>query len=227
MKTLGTRLSTNRYMLRVVYYPWILLPYPVRRLVASAGIWGLQLLRRTRGTHRRQELTPPDKMFALSFWGVPDVDTTDYVLTVDGNVRTPLRLSLEELKGLDTVERPVTLDCVGGSRNNAVMRGVPFEYLLARAEAEADTRTAVFYCADGFHTTHPVEDLVQTEAFLAYAASGLEEPEHGSPLRLVAPRKYGYKWAKWVVRIELTSGSPKGYWERRGLPDRAWVGDIR
>ena len=32
----------------------------------------------------------------------------------------------------------------------------------------------------------------------------------------VAPGKYGYKWAKWVVRIELVAGSPKGYWEQRG-----------
>ena len=50
--------------------------------------------------------------------------------------------------------------------------------------------------------------------------------EHGYPLRLVAPGKYGYKWAKWVEGIEFVTGSPKGYWESRGLPNRAQVGDI-
>ncbi len=63
--------------------------------------------------------------------------------------------------------------------------------------------------------------------FWPYAVYGREIPGLGFPLRLTAPGKYGYKWAKWVVRIELVPGSPKGYWEQRGLPDRAWIGDIR
>ena len=124
------------------------------------------------------------------------------------------------------VERQVTLDCVGGLRNNSVMRGVSFASLLDLAGSKADVRTAVFHCADGYVNTHPVEDLIHTDAFMAYAENGRETPAHGYPLRLVAPGKYGYKWAKWVVRIELVAGSPKGYWEQRGVPDRAWVGNI-
>ncbi len=90
-----------------------------------------------------------------------------------------------------------------------------------------DAATAVFHCADGYFTTHPVKDLLETEAYLAYTINGQETPAHGFPMRLVSPGKYGYKWAKWVVRIELAAGSPMGYWEQRGLPDRAWVGDLR
>ncbi len=90
-----------------------------------------------------------------------------------------------------------------------------------------DSATAVFHCADGYFTTHPMKDLIETEAYLAYAINGEESPEHGYPLRLVSPGKYGYKWAKWVVRIELVPGSPLGYWEQRGLPNQAWVGDVR
>ena len=157
---------------------------------------------------------------------MPDVNPDDYTLTVDGAVESPLVLTLDEMKGLPLVERLVTLDCVGGSRNNAVMRGVAFEELLHRVQPKPDAETAVFHCADGYVTTHPVSDLVETKAYLAYAVNGAEDPDYGYPLRLVAPRKYGYKWAKWVVRIELAPGSPKGYWEKRGLPDRAWVGDV-
>ena len=150
-----------------------------------------------------------------------------YALTVDGSVGSPLRLGMDELKVLAAVERPVTLDCVGGSRNNCVMRGISFQELLEMAGPDEDVRTAVFHCADGFFTTHPVEDLINTQAFMAYEVNGQELSEHGFPLRLVAPGKYGYKWAKWVERIEFVPGSPKGYWEQRGLPDRAWVGDLR
>ena len=116
---MGSRLSTNRYLLRVVYYPWLVLPYPVRRIVTIAGIWGLRFVSRVRGIHRLSSLTPPDKLFSLSFWGVPNISQAEYSLTVDGSVGHPLTLSLEELKSLPAVERQVTMDCVGGSRNIA------------------------------------------------------------------------------------------------------------
>ena len=226
-KTIGTRLSTNRHLLRAIYFPWILLPYPVRRVVTIGGVWALQTLRRARRVHRQSSPTAPEKMFTLSFWGVPNIDQDEYVLRVGGSVSSPFDLSLEELKGSPAVEREVTLDCVGGSRINCAMQGVLFEHLMKRAEPEPGTRTAIFHCADGYFTTHPVEDLINTDAFLAYTVNRLEASEHGHPLRLVAPGKYGYKWAKWVVMIQFTTGSPKGYWERRGLPDNAWVGDTR
>ena len=120
----------------------------------------------------------------------------------------------------------VTLDCVGGSRNNATMKGLEFAELLRLAKPGSSVETAVFHCADGYFTSLPVSELVGTEAFLAYSMNSGEDPDYGYPLRLAAPKKYGYKWAKWIVRIELTPGSPKGYWEKRGLPNRAWVGDV-
>ncbi len=119
------------------------------------------------------------------------------------------------------------MDCVGGLRNNMMMRGVSLAALLERAEPKPEADTAIFHCDGGYFTTHPLADLAETDAFLAYEINGKQTPVHGFPLRLVAPNKYGYKWAKWVVRIELASGSPLGYWEQRGLPNRAWVGDIR
>lgn len=226
-KTLRTRLSTNRYLLRIIYYPWIVLPYPARRLVSIAGVWFLQYISRLRGTRRQQDLTPSEKLFDLSFWGVPHLDPSGYSLTIEGSVRSPFTLSLEDLKQFPAVERTIILDCVGGGRNVSVMRGVSFASLLERATPEAGVKTAIFRCADGYFTTHPVEDLLETDAFLAYQINGQDIPENGYPLRLVAPRKYGYKWAKWVTHIQLVPDAPKGYWEQRGLPDRAWVGDVR
>ncbi len=117
------RLTTNTYLLRGIYYPWIVLPYPVRRVVTIAGVWWLQVFKRVRGIHRRHDLTitRPEKLFSLSFWGVPAIKK-DFVLTVDGNVERPFRCSLEDLKNFSAVERKLTLDCVGGIRNNCVMR---------------------------------------------------------------------------------------------------------
>ena len=222
-----TSLLTNRMLLKAIWVLWIILPYPVRKRVTTDGIRTLLYLKRVMGIYRQADLTPPKKIFILSFWGVPRLDPEQFSLTVDGQVAHPLSLSFDDLKSYPVVNRQVTLDCVGGLRNIMAMRGVSLASLLESAEPMHDADPAVFHCADGYFTTHPLADLAETEAFLAYQINGQDTPVHGFPLRLVSPNKYGYKWTKWVVRIELASGSPLRYWEQRGLPDRAWVGDIR
>ncbi len=90
----------------------------------------------------------------------------------------------------------------------------------------SQAKTAVFRCADGYRETALLPDLLEHEAFLAFAVNDGGIPEMGYPLRLAFPGKYGYKWAKWVTDIELVEDSPRGTWESIGLPDRANVGDI-
>jgi len=68
--------------------------------------------------------------------------------------------------------------------------------------------------------------LLEREAFLAYTVNGERIPMYGYPLRLAIPGKYGYQWAKWVVRIELVADTRKGYWAHLGLPDRADLGEV-
>ena len=67
--------------------------------------------------------------------------------------------------------------------------------------------------------------LLERDAFLAYSVNGEAVPKLGYPLRLAIPGKYGYQWAKWVVRIELVSDDRMGHWAKLGLPDRGDIGD--
>ena len=189
-----TRLLTNRILLKAIWVIWIALPYPVRKRVTTEGIRVLLVLKRAIGIFRQVELTPPGKIFTLSFWGDPHLDSEQFNLTVEDRVARSLSISFGALKTYTVVDRQITM----------MMRGVSLAALLEPAEPRPDA-----------------------DALLAYEINSQEAPVHGFPLRLVAPKKYGYKWAKWVVRIELASGSPLGYWEQRGLPNRAWVGDIR
>ncbi len=212
-----TRLLTNRILLKAIWVIWIALPYPVRKRVTTEGIRVLLVLKRAIGIFRQVELTPPGKIFTLSFWGDPHLDSEQFNLTVEDRVARSLSISFGALKTYTVVDRQITM----------MMRGVSLAALLEPAEPRPDADTAIFHRADGYFTTHPLTDLIEADALLAYEINGQEAPVHGFPLRLVAPKKYGYKWAKWVVRIELASGSPLGYWEQRGLPNRAWVGDIR
>ena len=219
-------ISNSRLVLRIMYYTWVAFPYPIRKPLTAAFLIFVLTMKKLAGVNRNNKPTPQEDLGNLSFWGVPRIAPDNFILAVDGKVNRPLSLSLDDLRDYPVVDRQVTMDCVGGLQNVIAARGVSLAALLERAEAMPDAATAIFHCADGYFTTHPVKDLIESEAYMAYAINGQEIPAHGYPLRLVCPGKYGYKWAKWVVRIELAPGSPVGYWEQRGLPDRAWVGDL-
>ena len=106
------------------------------------------------------------------------------------------------------------------------MEGVLLKSILERAGVTSEAQRAVFYCADGYYSSVDLEELLDREAFLAYKINDQAVPQFGYPLRLAIPGKYGYQWAKWVIRIELVADRPKGYWARLGLPDRGDLGDF-
>ena len=216
----------KRATLRLSYYAFIILPYPLRRVATVLFILTARAMKKLTGVEDQNELTPLDEVGTLSFWGVPRVDAHSATLTIDGEVERPMELRYDELLGLPAVERTVRMDCVSRFRNNTVMKGVSVAHLFDLAEVRRSARRAVFHCADGYIESIPVPDLIQYDAFLAYSVNGEGVDRLGHPLRLAIPGKYGYKWAKWVKRVELVDDDRKGYWESRGLPDRANVGNI-
>jgi len=167
-----------------------------------------------------------DELFNLSFWGVPEIELKDYRLHIEGAVNQPMSCSFEELRALPSITRQVRMDCVGGIRNNSIMKGVLLRELLDRSGIRPEAQRAVFHCADGYYTSLDLKELLEREAFLAYTVNGEGIPKFGYPLRLAIPGKYGYQWAKWVMRIDLVADARKGYWAHLGLPDRADLGDV-
>ena len=201
-------------------------PYPLRRLV-TAGFILLSLgLKRMLKVDSQDALTAMDQLGTLSFWGVPEIAVENYRLVIEGEVDKALSLSLEQLQSLPAVTRQVRLDCVGRFRNNSIMEGVPLQTLLDISGVGPDARRAVFHCADGYYSSLALSELLGREAFLAYGINHQRTPQFGYPLRLVAPGKYGYQWAKWVRRIELVPDQRKGHWAQLSWPDRGDVGDI-
>ena len=75
------------------------------------------------------------------------------------------------------------------------------------------------HCEQGFTTNLPLEDFFADDCLFALKHNGEDlEPDHGYPLRLVVPRLYAWKSAKWVRGIELMEKDRPGFWERRRLP---------
>ena len=215
----------RRALLMSSYYVFLVLPYPLRRLAVAGYVSTVLTLKRLLGVERQNELTPLDEVGTLSFWRVPDVDLASYTLTVGGAVEHPTIVRHEELLKMHSVTRRIRMDCVGGFRNNTDMRGIPFADVMARAKPLSEARRAIFYCADGYFESSTLDDLAAADAILVYEVNNERVAHLGYPLRLAIPGKYGYKWAKWVQRIEIVTHDRKGYWPQRGLPDRANVGD--
>ncbi len=154
---------------------------------------------------------------------VPAVDLSKWSLTVDGAVKKPCSLTWDEFTKLPSVEVVSDFHCVTGwSRLDNRWEGVRFSAIVEMCEPEAGA-SSVFVAAEGGYTTSLLlKDMLDEDVLLAYKFNGEPlAPEHGGPLRLVVPKKYAYKSAKWVRRITLKKEHELGFWEVRGYSDSA------
>jgi DMSO/TMAO reductase YedYZ molybdopterin-dependent catalytic subunit len=158
-----------------------------------------------------------------SISGVQTVDLSSYRLTIDGLVDQPTVLLYDEVLARTAVERRITLYCVEGWEATVLWRGVQLSDLISLVGVKQEANTVIFHCVDDYTTSLPLQTIIEKELILAYDANGLPlPPEMGFPFIVVAEDKLGYKWARWVVRIELSADeSYKGFWESRGFDNEA------
>lgn len=154
-----------------------------------------------------------------SIKGPQRIDLESYRLKVDGLVENRLEYTLGEVTdNHQSYEKVVTLNCVEGWRVKILWEGVLVEDLIEAAKASLEANTVIFHAYDGYTTSLPLDYIMGQDIMLAYKMNGVVlPPERGAPFQLVAESKWGYKWIKWVTRIELSNdASYQGYWERRG-----------
>lgn len=160
-----------------------------------------------------------------SISGVQKVDIAKYTLKIDGLVDQPFQMSYDEVKALTAYERLITLHCVEGWDATILWKGILIEELLNKSGIRSDAVTVIFHAADGYTTSMPLAVVKERQLILAYMSNGLPlPPEMGFPFIVVAEDKLGYKWARWVTRIELSPDpNYRGYWEQAGYNNNAEV----
>lgn len=168
--------------------------------------------------YRGQRLGSVDDFRENSIRGVQEVDRRSYRLSIAGEVARPKTLTYNEVLERPRFEKAVQLDCVEGWSVYVLWEGVNLADLIGEARPEPGADTVVFRCADGYSTSLPLDYIERRDILLAYKMNGIEMPEErGFPFQVVAEDKWGYKWAKWITAIELTSDKEfRGYWEQRG-----------
>jgi len=153
-----------------------------------------------------------------SIGGVRKVNLTKYRLRVDGLVKKPRSYTYQELKSFPRQKKVVTTHCVEGWSVTVLWEGIPISEWISRAGVDPKVNTVIFHAADGYTTSLDYKTVVDKNMLIADSANGIPLPAKlGFPFILVAEDKWGYKWARWIERIQFTDKAGfRGYWEQRG-----------
>jgi DMSO/TMAO reductase YedYZ molybdopterin-dependent catalytic subunit len=180
----------------------------------------------------RPEYTPLKDHYRVFIRSEPTViEGSTWVLPVTGLVDNPLRLSLEELRSrYERRDQYITLSCISGRIGTTLISttrwsGFRIIELLADAQLKPEARYLIITSGDGFHETVSL-DLIEREPriMLCYDWDGHPIPEeHGFPLRIWIPDRFGMKQPKWITGIEVTDTYEEGFWVERGWDEVAQV----
>jgi DMSO/TMAO reductase YedYZ molybdopterin-dependent catalytic subunit len=154
-----------------------------------------------------------------SIRGPQHVNASTYTLTVDGLVEEREEYSYDGLvERFPHYRKVVTLSCVEGWDVTILWEGVRVRDLLEEAGVRPGANTVIFYAADGYSSSLPLDYIKERDILLAYAMNNVTLPaDRGFPFQVVAEDRWGYKWVKWVTRIEVSGDADyRGYWESRG-----------
>jgi DMSO/TMAO reductase YedYZ molybdopterin-dependent catalytic subunit len=164
-----------------------------------------------------------DKFPVLSYGPTPRLVRSKWDFRVFGMVEEQLRFSYEEFRALPTSRMRADFHCVTTwSKLDNLWEGVRTVDLMARVRLKPEARYAIVHCDGDYTTNLPLEEFVGEDVMLAWRHDGRDlEPDHGWPLRLVVPKLYGWKSAKWMRAIEFTVEDRRGFWEVRGYHNHA------
>jgi DMSO/TMAO reductase YedYZ molybdopterin-dependent catalytic subunit len=174
-------------------------------------------------------ITPNADFYTVAYRVTNPPIPADWSLTVTGLVDNPLALTLQDIQQLETVEEMRTLECIsnpaGGTLiGNAIWKAVRLTDVLDMAKFKPTTRELKLESFDGYSTAVPLELGLDPKSLLAFEMNGVPLPvDHGFPLRVIWPGRYGMKQPKWLQRITAIADHYLGYWESQGWSNQALV----
>lgn len=170
----------------------------------------------------RNIITPNALFFELQIGEIPLIDEDNWTLMVTGHVQNELIFDYDNFTNLNSKSVIATLECVEGPSGTAKWLGIPLRDVLEMAIINESGYDIVFHAADNYSDSLSLDQALADNILLAYKMNGENlPPEHGFPVRLVAPDHYGYKWVKWIIKIEVVDYDYIGFWEQRGWSDLA------
>jgi DMSO/TMAO reductase YedYZ molybdopterin-dependent catalytic subunit len=198
------------------------------KLIAAKEKWARERRLITGRTDEAHANRLPPGQRKVTNWPVldlglmPDVSKSDWKMTVDGLVENPVTLNYEQFLALPQSEFVSDIHCVTKwSRFDNLWHGVAARDLIALVRPKAEARHVVFHALDGYTTNVSLEAFAAEDAIVAHGWEGYPiTRQHGGPVRIIIPRYYFWKSAKWVKRIEFCRDDKPGFWEVRGYHNK-------
>jgi DMSO/TMAO reductase YedYZ molybdopterin-dependent catalytic subunit len=154
-----------------------------------------------------------------SIKGSQHVDRNTYRLKITGLVEKPAQYSYDQvIQKFQHYKKVVKLNCVEGWSVTILWEGMLVRDLIKASKPLSKAKVVIFHAYDGYTTSFPIEYILKNNILMAYKMNNILIPtKRGFPFELVAESKWGYKWIKWITRIELSDDiNYRGFWERRG-----------
>jgi DMSO/TMAO reductase YedYZ molybdopterin-dependent catalytic subunit len=173
-------------------------------------------------TERPQRIPPGQKLTenwpALHYGSVPTIDISGWTFTISGLVEKERKLSYAEFTSLPTVKVFSDIHCVTGwSKLDNFWEGVSAGLIRELVKILPEAKFVIVRSEGGFTTNLSLDDFFQPDVLFAFKHNNEPlTPQHGYPVRLVVPRLYFWKSAKWVIGVEFTAEDRPGFWETHG-----------
>ena len=180
--------------------------------------------------YQGENLSSIDDFRENSIAGPQYVDVKNYRLLVEGLVGNVAEFEYDEiLNSFQSVKKVVTLHCIEGWSVKILWEGVLLEDIFEVVSISSGANVVIFHAYDGYTTSLPLEYILDKKIIIAYKMNNITlPPDRGFPFQLVAESKYGYKWIKWITKIEFSNDREYlGYWESRGYSNDAEVSSGR
>jgi len=170
----------------------------------------------------REKLPPgqsvTEKWPVLHYGSIPSFDPATWDFNIWGLVKEPKRFTWAEFSALPTVEQVSDMHCVTRwSKFDSRFEGVPIAEVMKDVELLPEAKYVLVHADPGYTTNLPVEDLLDDDVMFVLKYEGQPlTPEHGYPVRLLVPKLYLWKSAKWVRGLEFMAEDQPGFWEQYG-----------
>ena len=172
---------------------------------------------------RRENRVPPGQRLVQS-WPVlhagkiPPFDKDDWKFRVFGLVEEEVVLTFEQFRDLPLVKVYSDIHCVTGwSMLDMLWEGVSVQEIGKLIKISSEAKFVMVHGLGGYTTNLPLEDFFQDDVLFAHRVNDQDlSAEHGYPLRLVVPRLYFWKSAKWASGLEFMEDDRPGFWEGYG-----------
>ena len=162
--------------------------------------------------------TLTEKWPVLHAGSVPQVNLASWRFRIRGLVEQERELTWEEFRALPVMTNTSDFHCVTAwSRLDNRWEGVSTREALGLVQPKPEARFVMVHGENDYTTNLPLEAFLDDDCLFAWSHDGEPlTPMHGGPLRLIVPKLYAWKSAKWVTGIELMAQDRPGYWEQRG-----------